>query len=38
MVQATVCDGLALDALTLGEDCLGPSEVDVGGVRLSMLS
>ena len=30
MLQATVCDGCTLDALTFGEDCLGPAEVDVG--------
>jgi hypothetical protein len=29
MLQATVCDGLALNALTFGEDGLGPAEVDV---------
>ena len=29
MLQAAVCDGCTLDALTLGKDCLGPIEVDV---------
>lgn len=28
MLQATVCDGVALDALTFCEDGLGPAEVD----------
>ena len=30
MLQATVCDGLSLDALTFCEDRLSPSEVKVG--------
>lgn len=30
MLQASVCDGCSLDAFSLGEDCLGPAEVDVG--------
>jgi len=30
MLQAAVCDSCTLDAFTLGEDCLGPAEVDVG--------
>ena len=30
MLQASVCDSCSLDALSLGEDCLGPAEVDVG--------
>jgi hypothetical protein len=30
MLQATVCDGLALDALTLSQDHLVSAEVDVG--------
>ena len=29
MLQATVCDGVALDALTFGEDSLSPAEVDI---------
>ncbi len=29
MLQATVCDGGKLDALTFCEDRLGPAEVDV---------
>lgn len=29
MLQAAVCDGGTLDALTLGQDRLGPSEVNV---------
>ena len=30
MLQAAVCDGCTLDAFSLGEDRLGPAEVDVG--------
>lgn len=30
MLQATVCDGVVLDAVSFGEDCLRPAEVDVG--------
>jgi hypothetical protein len=30
MLQASVCDGCSLDAFSLGEDYLGPTEVDVG--------
>ena len=30
MLQATVCDGDAFDALAFGDDGLGPAEVDVG--------
>lgn len=30
MLQAAVCDGIALDAFSLGEDCLSPAEVDIG--------
>ena len=30
MLQAAVCDGFALDAFSLGQDCLGPAEVDIG--------
>ena len=30
MLQASVCDGGTLDALTLGKDRLGPAEVNVG--------
>src|SRR5664279_3569894 len=30
MLQASFCDGCSLDAFALGEDCLGPTEVDVG--------
>ena len=30
MLQAVFCDGSILDALTLGQDHLGPSEVNVG--------
>jgi hypothetical protein len=30
MLQASVCDGCTLDAFSLGQDCLGPAEVDVG--------
>ena len=29
MLQATVCDGVAFDALTLGQDFRGSAEVDV---------
>jgi hypothetical protein len=29
-VQAAVCDGCTLNAFTLGKDCLGSAEVDVG--------
>ena len=31
MLQATVCDGVAFDTLTFGQDCLGSAKVDVGG-------
>jgi hypothetical protein len=34
MLQAAVCDGCTLDAFTLDEDYLGPSEVDVGRVEI----
>ena len=30
MLQASVFERFALDALALGEDCIGPSEVDIG--------
>jgi hypothetical protein len=30
MLQATVCDGVALDAVAFCEDRLGPAEVDIG--------
>lgn len=30
MLQATVCEGLALDALTFSQDRFGSTEVDVG--------
>jgi hypothetical protein len=30
MPQASVCDSCSLEALSLSEDCLGPSKVDVG--------
>jgi hypothetical protein len=30
VLQAAVCDGCTLNAFTLGKDCLGPAEVDVG--------
>src|SRR5258705_4217255 len=30
MPQASVCDSCTLDAFSLGQDCLGPAEVDVG--------
>ena len=30
MLQASVCDSCSLEALSLSEDCLGPSKVDVG--------
>jgi hypothetical protein len=30
MLQASVCDGCTLNAFTLGEDCPGSAEVDVG--------
>ena len=30
MLQASVCDSCTLDAFSLGQDCLGPAEVDVG--------
>ena len=29
MLQASVCDGGALDALSFGEDCLSSPEVDI---------
>jgi hypothetical protein len=29
MLQATVCDGLALDAVTFGQDYLGSPKVDI---------
>ena len=38
MLQATVCDCLALDPFAFEKDGLGSSEVDVGGVRLPRLS
>jgi len=31
MPQATVCDGVAFDALTFEQDCLGSAKVDVSG-------
>ncbi len=31
MLQAAVCDGRPLDVLTLGEDRLGSSKIDVSG-------
>jgi len=30
MLQASVCDSCTLHAFSLGQDCLGPAEVDVG--------
>ena len=30
MLQAAVCDGVALDAVSFCEDRLGPAEVDIG--------
>ena len=30
MLQVSVCDGCSPDALSLGEDCVGSTEVDVG--------
>ena len=30
MLQAAVCDGVALDAVAFCKDCLGPAEVDIG--------
>lgn len=30
MLQATICNGVALDALTFGQDCLCSAEVDIG--------
>jgi hypothetical protein len=35
MLQASICDGCSLDALSLGEDCLSPAEVDVGGGQIA---
>jgi hypothetical protein len=31
MLQATVCDGVALDAASFSEDRRGPSKIDVSG-------
>ena len=31
MLQAAVCDGGPLDAMSFGEDCLGSSKIDVSG-------
>ena len=31
MLQATVCNGVALDAVTFGEDRLSSSKIDVSG-------
>lgn len=31
MLQATVCDGVALDAVSFSEDRRGPSKIDVSG-------
>lgn len=31
MLQAAVCDGGPLDAVSFGEDRLGPSKIDVSG-------
>ncbi len=31
MVQATMFDGLSFDPFTLLDDCLGPSELGIGG-------
>ena len=36
VLQAALCDGLAFDPFSLQQDCLAASEVNVGGVRLSM--
>ncbi|MEY9880507.1 hypothetical protein ABIA43_002041 [Bradyrhizobium sp. USDA 328] len=30
MLQAAGCDGIALNAFSLGEDCPSPAEVDIG--------
>jgi hypothetical protein len=30
VLQAAVCDGIALDAFSFCEDRLGPTEVDIG--------
>jgi hypothetical protein len=38
MLQAAFGDGLAFDPFSLQQDCLAAPEVDVGRVRLSMLS
>jgi hypothetical protein len=31
MLQATVCDGCALDTMSFGKDRLGSSKIDVSG-------